>query len=192
MKKTIILLFVAVAFFITAVSPIYAGKESSLFPSWFTNAIKPIQNSINSLFQRTNNHEERIAELEKKVDFNIPNQWSVAFYQTQNGLDLIVMQAPEPKNSDLYILVPNPPYCNWNGAMIGAYVTARAVAHLPTGDIYGAGSCKEIEFRSIDKLPESGSSFEVEVYLWWQGTEKHKKQTITVPERPFTTYGLLN
>ena len=91
MKKTIILLFVALAFFITVASPIYAGKESPLFPSWFTNAIKPIQNSINSLFQRIDSHGARISELEKKVDFNIPSGWNVSFYQEQNGKDTIIM-----------------------------------------------------------------------------------------------------
>lgn len=66
MKKKIILLFVTLAFFITAVSPIYAAQNSSL-PPWFTNAIKPIQDSLSSLFQRTDNHGTRIVELESKI-----------------------------------------------------------------------------------------------------------------------------
>lgn len=185
MKRKIILLFVALAFFTIAVSPIYAAQNSSL-PPWFIEVIKPIQDSINSLFQRIDNHEARIAELEKKKgeDFNIPNQWNVSFYQEQNGKDTIIMQAPQP--SGLFIILPNnKPYCNWNGAFIGNEVSARAIAHLSTGNIYGAGSCKAIEFQSIENPLESRSSFEVEIYLWWQGVEKYTKQTITVPDRPF-------
>jgi len=68
MKKIIILLFIALAFFITATSPIYAGKESSLLPPWFINAIKPLRDSISSLFQRTDSHEARIAELGSKIE----------------------------------------------------------------------------------------------------------------------------
>lgn len=66
MKKKIILLFAVLTLFITAVSPIYA-KESPLLPPWFTNAIKPIQDSLSSLFQKTDNHEARIIELESKI-----------------------------------------------------------------------------------------------------------------------------
>ncbi len=183
MKKKIILLFAALAFFITAVTPIYA-KESPILPPWFTNAIKPIQNSINSLFQRTDSHEARIAELEKKVDFDLPKQWGVSFYE-----DRFIMNTPND-NSPGTISLPNisPDYnCTWNKAVIDLNTTARAVAHLSTGDIFGVGTCREITFKS-SVIPASGSTFETDIYLWWQGTKKHTKQTITVPDKPFPTW----
>jgi len=192
MKKTIIFTALVATLLFAFTPSVYAKQETLKLPAWFNQVFQPVQNTIKSLVTRIENLEKKVAELEKavtdlgkkKIDFNIPNQWGVAFYQEQNGKDSIVMQAPEP--TGLYILLPNnQPYCNWNGAKIGTHVTTRAVAHLSTGDIYGAGSCKEIEFQSNENLPESGSSFEVEVYLWWQGTEKHAKQTITVPDRPF-------
>lgn len=194
--KKIIIFTALVATLLFAFTPsVYAKQETLKLPAWFNQVFQPIQNSIKSLTSRIENLEKKVTELEKivtefvkrkGVDFNIPNQWSVAFSQTQNGIDSIVMQTSDYSGSGLFILVPNPQiFCDWNGAPIGAYVTATAVAHLPTGDIYGAGSCKKIEFLSSDKLPESGSSFEVEVYLWWQGTEKHTKQTVIVPNRPF-------
>lgn len=183
-KKTIILLFVAVAFFITAASPIYAGKESPLFPSWFTNAIKPIQNSINSLFQRTDNHEARIAELEKKVNFDLPRQWGVSFYE-----DRFIMNTPND-NSPSTISLPNIPSdynCTWNNAVIDLSTSVRAIAHLSTGDIFGVGTCREILFK-VNDIPPSGTTFEADIYVFWQGTEKHAKQSITVPNRPFPTW----
>lgn len=62
-----ILLFAILVLFTAVTSPIYA-KESPLLPPWFTNAIKPIQDSINSLFTKTDNHETRIVELESKIE----------------------------------------------------------------------------------------------------------------------------
>ncbi len=177
MKKKTILLFVALAFFITAVSPIYAGKESPLLPPWFINAIKPVQNSISSLFQRIDNHETRIVELEKKFDFEIPTQWSAEFYESSQPETKIVMH---PANN-----------CTWYGGIIGSYVTARAIAHLSTGDMFGVGTCGEITFKS-NVIITSGTTFETDIYLWWQGTEKHTKQTVAIPERPFQSLLTVN
>lgn len=194
MKKTIIHVVFVTTLFLAITPPAYAKQETTKLPipGWFNQAFQPFQNSLRSLINRIEKLEKKMVELEglvenlgkKKIDFNIPNQWNVAFYQEQNGKDTIIMQAPQP--SGLFIALPdNWPYCNWNGAFIGNEVSARATAHLSTGDIYGAGSCKAIEFQSIESSLESGSSFEVEIYLWWQGTEKHAKQTLTVPDRPF-------
>lgn len=189
MKKKIILLFIALAFFITAVSPIYAAQSSSLLPPWFLEAIKPLQDSVSSLFQRTDNHEARIAELENKVDFDLPNQWGVSFYE-----DRFIMNTP-PTDSPpgtISLPLPNPPNnnCRWNNAVIDSDASVRAIAHLNTGDIYGAGNCRGITFRTSD-LPPSGSTFETDIYVFWQGTEKHAKQSILVPNRPFPTWGSL-
>lgn len=194
--KKIIIFSAIIATLLFAVTPsVYAKQEipKSPIPTWFNQVFQPFQNTIKSLTNRIENLEKRVTEIEKaiadlgkkKVDFNLPNQWSVSFYQEQNSKESFVMKTPE--NSGPYVL-PLPDIqtdCNWNGAILGHQVSARAIAHLPSGDIYGVGSCRNIEFQSIENLPESGTSFEVEVYLWWQGTEKHKKQTITVPNRPF-------
>ena len=187
MKKIISLSFVILVLFTIAVAPIYA-KESPLFPSWFTNAIKPIQNSINSLFQRIDSHEARIAELEKKVDFDLPNQWGVSFYE-----DRFILNTPND-NSPGTISLPNVPHdynCTWNKAVIDLSTSVRAITHLSTGDIFGVGTCREITFKS-SVIPASGTAFETDIYVFWEGTKKHTKQTITVPDRPFQTYGLLN
>lgn len=196
MKKIIIFSAIITALLFAVTPSVYAKQEvsKSPIPTWFNQVFQPFQNTIKSLTSRIENLEKKVAGLEKaiadlgkkKVDFNLPNQWNVSFYQEQNSKESIVMKTTEPNNSGLYIPLPNSQsYCNWNGATISYYATARALAHLPAGDIYGAGSCAGIEFQSIENLPESGSSFDVEVYLWWQGIEKYKKQTITVPNRPF-------
>ncbi|KKT58111.1 MAG: hypothetical protein UW51_C0006G0198 [Candidatus Amesbacteria bacterium GW2011_GWA1_44_24] len=199
MKKTIIFA-VLVATLLLAVTPsVYAKQDTTklAIPSWFNQIFQPFQNTIKSLANRIEGLEKKVAELEKAVadlgkkkgeDFNIPNQWDVTFYQEQNSKELFVMRTTDntgnqPNTIDLPNTPPN--YCNWKGASINSSVNARAVAHLPTGDIFGAGSCMAVGFYSIENLPESGSSFEVEIYLWWQGTEKHTKQSITVPDRPF-------
>ncbi|MBI4100697.1 hypothetical protein HY439_03090 [Candidatus Microgenomates bacterium] len=183
MKKIISLSFVILVLLIIVASPIYA-KENSLLPPWFTNAIKPIQDSINSLIQKIDNHEIRIAELEKKVEFDLPNQWGTEFYE-----DRFILRTTG--DSPLTIPTTPPNNCSWNNAVIDSDATARATAHLSTGDIYGAGNCHGITFRTSN-IPPSGTTFETDVYVFWQGTEKHKKQTITVPDRPFPTWGLLN
>lgn len=198
MKKTIILSFIILVLLTASVSPIYASKDSSPLPSWFTNAIKPFQNSINSLLQRTNNHETRIIELEKKVDFNLPNQWSVSFYEDRFTLNTPPTESPPSPPGTISLPLPplpNPPdntdnNCRWNNAVIDSDVSVRAIAHFNTGDIYGVGSCRRITFLS-NNIPASGTTFETDIYVWWQGTEKHKKQTITVPDRPFPTWSLL-
>jgi len=196
MKKIIIFSAIITTLLFAVTPSVYAKQEipKSPIPTWFSQVFQPFQNTIKSLAIRLENLEKRVTEIEKaianlgkkKVDFNLPNQWSVSVYQEQNSKESFAMKTTEPNNSGLYISLPNSQsYCNWNGATISYYATVRAIAHLPTGDIYGAGSCAGIEFQSIENLPESGSTFEVEVYLWWQGTEKHTKQTITVPDRPF-------
>lgn len=189
MKKKIILLFVALAFFITFVSPIQAAQESSAIPAWFSNAIQPIKDILTTLISKMDNHEARIAELEKKVDFNLPDQWGVSFYE-----DRFTMNTPsaDSPSGTISLPLPNPPNnnCRWKNAVIDSDTSARAIAHLNTGDIYGAGSCRGITFRTSD-LPPSGSTFETDVYVFWQGTEKHAKQTITVPDRPFPKWGSL-
>lgn len=187
MKKIISLLFALLVLFTSVASPIYA-KESPLLPPWFINAIKPIQDSISSLFTKTGNHEARIAELEKKVNFDLPKQWGVSFYE-----DRFIMNTPND-NSPGTISLPNipPDYnCTWNNAVIDLSTSVRAIAHLSTGDIFGAGTCREITFKS-NAIPASGTTFESDIYIFWQGTEKHAKQVIVVPDRPFPTYGLLN
>ncbi len=177
-KKTISLSFAILVLFTTLVSPIYASKDSSPLPSWFTNAIKPIQNSINSLLQRTNNHETRITELEKKVNFEVPTQWNAEFYE--------VLSPPETK-----VVMSPANNCTWNGSIIDSHVTARAIAHLSTGDMYGVGACREITFKS-NVILVSGATFETDIYLWWQGKEKHTKQTVAIPERPFRSLLTVN
>lgn len=67
MKKTITLLLAILVLLVVTVSPIYASSDNSLLPPWFTNAIKPIQDSISSLFTKVDNHETRITELENKI-----------------------------------------------------------------------------------------------------------------------------
>lgn len=192
MKKTIIFTALVSTLLFAFTPSVYAKQETLKLPTWFNQVFQPIQNTIKSLTNRLENLEKKVAELEKvvadlgkkKVDFNLPNQWGISFYQEQNGKDTFMMRTSEP--TGLFIILPpsNQPYCNWKGAKIGSQVSARAIARLPTGDVYGAGSCGDIEFQSIE-LPETGSSFEVEIYLWWQGTEKKAKQTIIVPDRPF-------
>ncbi|MBI3103538.1 hypothetical protein HYZ05_01230 [Candidatus Daviesbacteria bacterium] len=186
MKKIISLSFVILVLFTTVASPIYA-KESSLLPPWFIDAIKPIQDSINSLIQKIDHHEARIAELEKKVDFDLPNQWNVSFYE-----DRFIMNTPnnDPSGSISLPNVPSDYNCSWNNAVIDLGTSARAIAHLSTGDIYGAGNCHGITFRTSN-IPPSGSTFETDIYVFWQGTEKHAKQSILVPDRPFPTWGSL-
>ncbi len=192
MKKKIILSFATLVLFTTAVSPIYASKDISPLPSWFTKAIKPIQNSINSLFQKTGNNETRIVELERKTsnlssaDFALPNQWDVSFYEDRR----IVMST----RSDSIISLPDLSinyHCSWNKTIIDLTATARAIAHINTGDIYGVGTCKEITFKPND-IPASGTTFEVDIYIFWQGTEKHAKQTVNIPERPFRSLLTIN
>lgn len=186
MKKKIILSFAVLILFTTAVSPIYAAQNSSLLPPWFIEAIKPIQDSISSLFTKTDNHEARIAELENKVNFDLPNQWGVSFYE-----DRFILNTPNDSSPGTISLPNIPPdyNCTWNKAVIDLNTTARVIAHLSTGDVFGVGTCREITFKS-SVIPASGTSFETDIYLWWQGTEKHAKQTITVPARPFPTWGL--
>lgn len=193
-KKIISLSFATLVLFTTVASPIYA-KESSLLPPWFIEAIKPIQASLNSLFQRTDNHETRIIELEKKVNFEVPTQWSTEFYEASiNDGNITTTYIIKMRTSDGFSLtIPNipPNNCTWNKAIIDLNTTARAVAHLSTGDMFGVGTCREITFKS-NAIPASGTTFETDIYLWWQGTEKHTKQTVTIPERPFQSLLTVN
>jgi len=207
MKKIIIFSAIIISLFFAATSSVYAKQEisKSSIPSWFNQVFQPFQNTIKSLIVRIENLEKKVAGLEqavadlgkKKVDFNLPNQWNVGFYKEQSGKESFILKTYiENNNNNPYTLplpIPNTQEdCNWNGAILGHQVSARAIAHLPSGDIYGVGSCRNIEFQSIENLPESGNSFEVEIYLWWQGTEKNTKQTLTIPERPFAEHNPLN
>lgn len=187
MKKTIILSILVLALFAIAVSPIRAAQESFAIPAWFSNAIQPIKDILTTLISKTDSHETRITELEKKVDFDLPNQWGVSFYE-----DRFVMNTPphaynNPPPNTISLPLTNVSFdnnCRWNNAVIDTDTSVRAIAHLSTGDIYGAGSCRGITFLT-NNIPESGTAFEADVYVFWQGTEKHAKQTITIPDRPF-------
>lgn len=49
----------------TTVTKAEGGR--SLLPPWFVEAIKPIQDVITQLVSRTDNHEQRISDLENRV-----------------------------------------------------------------------------------------------------------------------------
>ena len=189
MKKIIVLSFATLVLLTTAVSPIQAVQESSAIPAWFSNAIQPIKDILATLISKTDSFEARIAELEKKVDFEVPTAWSTEFYEASINDGSITTTTYTIKmlpSNGSPLTIPNTPSsnCTWNGSIIDSYVTARAIAHLPTGDMYGVGSCREITFKS-NVILTSGTTFETDIYLWWQGTEKHTKQTVAIPERPF-------
>ncbi len=195
MKKAIILLILILVLLTIAVSPTQAAQESFAIPAWFSNAIQPIKDILTTLISKTDSHEVRIAELEKKVDFEVPTAWSTGFYEASindgNITTTYTIKMFPSNGSPLTISNTPSSNCTWNGKIIDSYATARVIAHLPTGEIFGVGNCREIILKS-NNIPASGTTFETDIYLWWQGTEKHTRQIITVPERPFQSLLTLN
>lgn len=68
MKKIIIFSFVVVTLLFTFTPSVQAKQEflNLPIPAWFSQAIQPIQDAVDTLIGKTDNHEARIAELEKK------------------------------------------------------------------------------------------------------------------------------
>lgn len=68
--KKIIIFSVIIGTLLFTFTPSVQAKQQFFklpIPAWFSQAIEPIQNTITSLITKTDNHEARIAELEKKV-----------------------------------------------------------------------------------------------------------------------------
>lgn len=206
MKKKIILI-ISLVFFLLYAQPIEAARSTIeikvpkipeikiAIPSWFNSAIQPLQDSIKDLKTKVENLQNKVNEIETKLanlngnqkgeDFSLPESWNIQFFQPPNTIspnEIIMLST-----SEYSILGAN--HCNWKGANIDSTVIATIIGHLPSSDIYGAGTCKEMVFENITNLPESGKSFDVDIHLYWQGTNKYKKINITIPERPFPARG---
>jgi PKD repeat protein len=126
------------------------------------------------------------------VDFHVPppEVWNAAAYTTDDGGEI---------THTLWLYPPDPPMdpnntCSWNGEIIvdlvspiAAKVPARAIATYQDEVLgYAVGSCRWIDFHSVTDLPAPGETIEVDVWMFWMGTEKHITipVTITPPPRP--------
>ncbi|MFH0979474.1 MAG: hypothetical protein V1803_00825 [Candidatus Roizmanbacteria bacterium] len=141
------------------------------------NNITGLQTNIETIFNRlaTNetviaDHETRVASLENSVpDFTPPTVWIPAFSSINQTITL--------KNTQT---VSNA--CVWNGIVINSQqVQVRAVAHLVGGDIFTTGNCQIITFSKIVDFPTTGSSFFIDLDLFWQGKTKHSRFSVVAP-----------
>ena len=65
--KVLFAVFITFSLLFFATTPLRAESNRNLLPPWFIEAIRPIQEAITRLVIKTDNHEQRIAELEAKV-----------------------------------------------------------------------------------------------------------------------------
>jgi len=185
--KKIITALVLLTSLLLVVSPVKAKTDLSNLPAWF----QPIQETVENLILRVTNLEES-----KVNDFEVSDSemWTATFYSEDNKISIKVFPMWPPDDTlGLSSLPPSLPLvndnaCKWNSAKIGSQVSVRAVAHLPSEDIYGTGHCSGFWFKNISELPPSGTKFSIDTYLWWQGKEKHIKITLTVPPEPFPPF----
>lgn len=66
-KTLFFTLFLVTSLLFISTASVKAGSANNLLPPWFVEATRPIQEAITQLVVKTDNHEQRIAELEAKV-----------------------------------------------------------------------------------------------------------------------------
>lgn len=177
MRKIVATLAIVMTLLFIA-SPVKARGNFLNLPPWFTEAIQPIQETLDELISRVTNLEENRAD-----DFEVPGKWGAEFYFSDDG-ETYVAVIPWGLRSDSNGIPDHG--CFWQDRRIGPHVTVRAIAHLPEEDTaYGVGTCELFWLMSTDHLPLTGTSFPVDVFYWWQGKSKTQEITLTVPDRPF-------
>lgn len=65
--KVLIALVLVTSLLFVGTTVTRAEGTRNLLPPWFLEAIKPIQDAVTQLVSRTDNHEQRISELENRV-----------------------------------------------------------------------------------------------------------------------------
>lgn len=178
MKKYSTILFLILTFLFFAPSPALAASSADV-QTLINTAIAPLQAAITDLQNRVFVLETNVTNLLSRVttlesnftaDFSPPTSWISSFNSTNRAIGLTTSQ-------------PAGTGCFWNGVRInGQQIQVRGVAHLSTGDIFGTGSCDSISFFNIANFPANGSSFLVDLDLFWQGKLKHQQFTLTVPQ----------
>ena len=140
------------------------------------NAIAPLQAAITDLQNRVSTLEisvtnliSRITALESNftADFTPPVSWASSFNATNRAIGLSTSRTSGTG-------------CFWNGVSLGQQVQVRAIAHL-SPDVFGTGNCDSVNFFNVENFPVSGSSFSVDLDLFWQGKLKHQQFSVTVP-----------
>lgn len=176
MKNILIFfIFLNLIFFVSP-KRVFAISQSDV-QNMISSSIAPLQSAITSLQNRVTALENsllnilsRISSLEANVtaDFTPPVSWNSNFNSTNRSMSLSTSRNLGTG-------------CFWNGVMInGQQVQVRAVAHL-SPNVFATGSCDLISFQNISNFPGNGTSFLVDLDLFWQGKLKHQQLSITVP-----------
>lgn len=172
MKNILLSLVLISSLFFVSPTKAYAISTKDV-QDMISAAIAPLQTAITGLQNSVTDLLTRVTALESNftADFNLPSSWNSSFNFTNYAIAL-----SPPKTSGAG--------CSWNGISIRQPVQVRATAHLVNGNVFGVGTCDLINFTNITPadFPSPGSSFLVDLDLFWQGKLKHQQLSLTVPQ----------